>query len=67
MSDGRVDLNRATSTDLQTLPGVGPVLADRIIAHREANGPFGSAGDLRQVSGIGEKTFQNLAPLVVVP
>lgn len=66
LGDGRVELNRATAEDLQTLPGVGPVLAERIVAFREANGPFASPGDLRQVSGIGEKTFQTLAELVVV-
>lgn len=66
LADGRVELNRATALDLQTLPGVGPVLAARIIAHRDANGPFTSPGDLRQVSGIGEKTFQSMAELVTV-
>lgn len=66
LPDGRVDLNLATEADLETLPGVGPVLAERIVAHREEHGPFTSAGQLRDVSGIGERTFQALADLVAV-
>ena len=65
-ADGLVDLNRATPAELEELPGVGPVLASRIIAFRDANGPFTEVGQLREVSGIGEKTFQSLAPLVAV-
>nr|WP_274387738.1 helix-hairpin-helix domain-containing protein [Salsipaludibacter albus] len=61
-----VDLNRAGTTELEALPGVGPVLAGRIVAWREEHGAFTSVGQLRDVSGIGEKTFQSLAPLVVV-
>lgn len=65
-ADGRIDLNRATATQLEELPGVGPVLAGRIVAHREEHGPFTEVGQLRDVSGIGERTFQSLADLVVV-
>lgn len=65
-ADGRVDLNRATEQELQTLPGVGPARATAIVEHRETHGPFASPGDLRAVPGIGEKTFQNLADRVVV-
>lgn len=64
--DGRVDLNLATAEELETLPGVGPVLASRIVAHRDEHGPFVDVGQLRQVSGIGDKTFQRLADLVAV-
>jgi competence protein ComEA len=64
--DGTVDLNLATAAELQTLPGVGPVLSERIVAHREQHGPFASVGELRDVAGIGEKTFQALADLVSV-
>jgi competence protein ComEA len=62
--DGTLDLNRATAADLEELPGVGPVLAGRILDWREAHGPFTAVGQLREVAGIGEKTFQSLAPLV---
>lgn len=65
-ADGRIDLNRATAVELEELPGVGPVLAGRIVAHREEHGPFTEVGELRDVSGIGERTFQSLADLVVV-
>lgn len=64
--DGLLDLNLATVDDLDELPGVGPVLAERILTHREEIGRFSEVGELRDVSGIGEKTFQDLAPLVVV-
>lgn len=63
---GRLDLNGATVADLEELPGVGPVIAERVIAWRDANGGFEAVGQLREVTGIGEKTFQSLADLVVV-
>ncbi|MTV27564.1 ComEA family DNA-binding protein [Nitriliruptoraceae bacterium ZYF776] len=63
---GPVDLNRASTTELETLPGIGPAIAQRIVQHRETHGPFATVGDLRDVSGIGEKRFQELAPLVTV-
>lgn len=59
-----VNLNQATAADLETLPGIGPVLASRIVQHRDSIGGFKEVGDLRDVPGIGEKTFQSLAPLV---
>jgi competence protein ComEA len=60
-----VDLNRASPAELETLPGIGPSRAAAIIRHREEHGPFGVPGDLRDVPGIGEATFQALAELVV--
>lgn len=67
LPDGTLDLNRATGADLEELPGVGPVIAGRIIEFRDANDGFAAVGQLREVSGIGEATFQKLAPLVAVP
>ena len=52
--DGLISLNQADASSLEDLPGVGPVLADRIVAHREANGPFETVEDLLEVPGIGE-------------
>lgn len=65
--DGRVDINRATAAELETLPGIGPAKAAAVIRHREEHGPFAAPGDLRAVPGIGEATFQRLADLIVVP
>jgi competence protein ComEA len=63
LADGRIDINRASAEELTTLPGIGPARAQAIIAAREER-PFDSPGDLRRVSGIGEVTFQRLAPLI---
>ena len=65
LPDGRIDLNTASQAELETLPGVGPARAQAIIAEREDR-PFRVPGDLRRVPGIGEATFQRLAPLVAV-
>ncbi len=65
LPDGRIDLNAASQAELETLPGVGPARAQAIIAERDTR-PFRVPGDLRRVPGIGEATFQRLAPLVVV-
>ena len=55
---GPVDINTASQEELETLSGVGPVLAQRIIEYREANGPFQSLEELLEVKGIGEKTLE---------
>jgi len=64
-SDGRVDLNAADVATLDTLPRIGPAMAQRIVDWREANGPIRSVDDLLAVSGIGAKTVEALRPLVV--
>ncbi|MDP3871102.1 MAG: ComEA family DNA-binding protein [Methyloversatilis sp.] len=61
-----LDLNTATEADLDALPGVGPSRAQAIIEHRSKNGPFASVEDLRNVKGIGDKTFAELRPLLTV-
>ncbi|HZM75115.1 MAG TPA: ComEA family DNA-binding protein [Candidatus Limnocylindrales bacterium] len=65
-SPAKVNLNTATLAELDSLPGVGPVLAQRIIDHRTKRGPFRTIEDLRHVDGIGEETFARLKDLVVV-
>jgi len=64
--EGKVDLNRASLPELDGLPGVGPVLAQRILDFRAKVGRFRSVEELREVSGIGERTYTRLAPLVRV-
>lgn len=61
-----VNINRATAAELEALPGIGPALATRIVAHRQANGAFESPDDLLQVSGIGSKTLARFRDRVVV-
>ncbi|MGK5113339.1 MULTISPECIES: ComEA family DNA-binding protein [unclassified Geodermatophilus] len=63
---GLVDLNRATTADLDALPGIGPVLAQRIVDHRDQQGPFRSVEQLDDVPGIGPAIFAELAELVTV-
>ena len=63
---GLVDLNTATVTQLDSLPGVGPVLAQRIVDHRVRHGPFRSVEALREVDGIGEARFTDLRDRVTV-
>lgn len=61
-----VDLNAADASALDALPGVGPVLAARIVQYRDTNGPFRSIDQLDEVSGIGAKLMEQLRPLVRV-
>ena len=62
----RVDLNSATAAELDALPGIGPVLAQRIVDHRTRNGPFRSVDQLDDVPGIGPAIAAELAELVAV-
>lgn len=64
---GPLALNRASANDLEGLPGVGPVLAERIVAYREQNGPFTDVEDLLQVGGIGEAKLASIRDLVRIP
>ena len=63
---GPIDINTADAAALQTLPGIGEVKAAAIIAHREANGPFATVDDLKNVKGVGEKTLENLKEQITV-
>jgi competence protein ComEA len=61
-----VNVNTATEQELETLPGIGPVLANSIVAYRTEHGPFPSVDALDDVSGIGPATLADLRPLVTV-
>ena len=61
-----VDLNAATLAQLDTLPGVGPVTAQRIVAWRTQHGHFSRVEELQEVDGIGPKTYAQIAPHVRV-
>ncbi len=66
VEDGPLDLNTATLEDLDALPGIGPVLAQRILDYREEHGGFRSKEEIINVTGIGEKTYEKLISLVKV-
>ena len=63
---GPINVNTATLDQLDSLPGIGPTLAQRIIDYREQHGPFRSVEDLLNVSGIGDARLADLKPLVTV-
>ena len=60
LTSGKISINNADSTQLQTINGVGPVTADKIIAFREQNGGFTKIEQLKEISGIGDKTFEKM-------
>lgn len=61
-----LDLNAATAAELETLPRIGPALAQTIIAYREANGPFARVEDIQNVPGIGPATYEQIALYLTV-
>jgi competence protein ComEA len=65
-ASGLVNINTASASELEELPGIGEVLAGRIVAYRERFGPFGSVDQLIEVEGIDEGTVNELRPLVTV-
>jgi competence protein ComEA len=66
VAGAKVNLNTATTDQLDTLPRVGPAMAQKIVQWREQNGRFASIDDLMNVSGIGQKTFDGLKDLVTI-
>ena len=62
----KVNINTADSATLQTIPGIGPSKAERIIEYRTSNGRFSSIEDIKNVSGIGDKTYESIKDYLVV-
>ena len=65
-ANGLININTASQRELETIPGVGPVTAKKIIDYRDEYGRFDSINDLTNVSGIGEKTLKKLEPYITV-
>ena len=63
---GKININTADSSSLQEIPGVGPSTAEKIIQYRESNGKFQSIEDIKNVSGIGDKTFEKMKDKICV-
>ena len=61
-----VDLNTGDRAELQQVPGIGPGMAERILGHRQAHGPFASVEELQRVPGVGDKTLDKLRPFLTV-
>ena len=64
--DGKIDINTATSSQLQMLPNIGETIAQRIVDFRTANGAFESFEDLLQVEGIGEKRLEDIREYITL-
>lgn len=65
-ADQRIDINCADAADLEAVPGIGPVLAERIVRYRVQHGPFADVTDLASVGGISRKRVQSLRPYLKV-
>lgn len=65
-TSGTININSATAEELDTLPGIGPAYAERIIAYREEHGGFSDIEELQEVSGIGPKTYEKLKDMVSI-
>ncbi len=65
-ASGKLNINLASAKELESLPGIGPSLASRIVDYREKNGSFKSVEDLKKVKGIGEKKFNEIKELITI-
>ena len=65
-NSGPININTATAAELEALPNIGPSIAQRIVDYRNEHGPFARIEDLKNVKGIGDKTFEAIAPFITV-
>jgi len=65
-AQGRININTASRSELMDLPGIGSSLSERIVDYRNANGPFRSIEEIRNVSGIGERRFEAIMDKITV-
>jgi len=65
-TEAKININTASAEELTALPGIGPSYAQRIVEHREKNGPFKRLEDLLNVRGIGDKTFERIRDRITV-
>ena len=62
----KVNINKATQSELESLPGIGPSTASKIITYREENGKFGSIENIKDVSGIGDAKYNSIKDLITI-
>ncbi len=65
-STALININTASQTELESLPGIGPITAEKIIAYRQENGPFTAIEEIQKVSGIGPATFERIQTLITI-
>lgn len=66
LNNNKININKATQTELETIPGIGPSTALKIINYREKNGNFSSIEDIKNVSGIGDSKYKNMKDYITV-
>lgn len=66
VKSSKININTATQTELETLPGIGPSTAEKIINYRKENGKFGSIEDIKKVSGIGESKYSKIKDYIII-
>lgn len=66
VAPGLLDINLATAAEFESLPEIGPVIAQRIVEYRQANGPFTTLEAIQNVDGIGPVTFERIKPLITL-
>lgn len=64
--NGKININHADNMTLQQIPGIGPATAEKIIQYRETNGLFKTIEDIKNIEGIGEKTFKKMEDKICV-